>query len=239
MVSQGLPALEKTLVELILSDQFVDLTDIPPAKGRSPAASKLLEGQILLVQPADFLQTKRLIPDFPTWLHFYTAVLLSKFPVRAPSLLLYKKNVAYLSQRFRWPSWVVYVNQEAADLARYDWSQIDYGLQTIALEAWCMGCHAVDHLLASCPYTKPQEATNKRVLPTPQPPPTRNESPLPSAVTTTKGTGHAERILAADMDMSAYSVWAPTLRRSASRPTNLVGGRPRTQTGSYLSHFYS
>ncbi len=101
--------------------------------------------------------------------------------MRATSLLLYKKNVAYLSQRFRYPSWVVYDNsfrQEAADLARYDWSQIDFGLhakcfynQTITLEAWCTGCHTVDHLLASYPYTKPQEATNKRVLPTPQPPP--------------------------------------------------------------------
>lgn len=166
MVAPGLPALDKTLVDIILMNQFVDLTDVPPAKGRSPGTNKLLEGHLILVQPMDLLQTKRLIPDFPTWLQcysVYTAVLLTQFPQRATSLLLYQKNMAYLSQRFKWPSWVVYDNtfrQEAADTKKLDWSQIDYGIharcfhnQTSSVEAWCSSCHSVDHLQDNCQKT--------------------------------------------------------------------------------------
>ncbi len=45
--------------------------------------------------------------------------------------MLYQKNIGYLSQRFRWPTWVRYdysFRQEAADLGKLDWSQLDYGL---------------------------------------------------------------------------------------------------------------
>ncbi len=128
VVAPGLPSLDKLLVETILSDQFVDLAEIPPAKGSAPVTNKILDGHSLyVVRP-----TKRLIPDLPTWLQcfsVYSAVLISKYPERATSLLLYQKNIAYLSQRNRWPSWVVYDNSfrsEAADNAKTDWSLIDY-----------------------------------------------------------------------------------------------------------------
>ncbi len=51
-----------------------------------------------------------------TWVQcfsLFTAVLL---------LMLYQKNIGYLSQRFRWPTWVLY------DYSKLDWSQLDYGL---------------------------------------------------------------------------------------------------------------
>ncbi len=150
---------------MILADLFVDLTEVPPAKGRSPGINKLLEGQLILIQPMDLLQTKHLIRDFPTWLQcfsVYVAVLLTKFPQRATSLLLYQKNLAYLSLRFEWPAWVVYDNtyrQEAADVGKVDWSQVDYGIyarcfhnQKLSVEAWCSGCHSVDHLQDNCPF---------------------------------------------------------------------------------------
>ena len=127
------------------------------------------------MQPADLLQTKRIIPDLPTWLQcfsVYAAVLLTKFPQRATSLLLYQKNIADLSQRFLWPSWVIYDNsfrQEAAETKRLDWSQLDYGLharcfhnQASALEGWCSTCLSVDHLQANCPLAKKKEWPNKR-----------------------------------------------------------------------------
>ncbi len=80
------------LVDLIWSDQYVDLTEIPPAKG---PASKLLE---VVVHPADLLQAKRIIPDLATWVQcfaVYAAVLLKKFPERSTSLLTYQKHLAY------------------------------------------------------------------------------------------------------------------------------------------------
>ncbi len=178
VVAPGLPSLDKLLVETILSDQFVDLAEMPPAKGSAPAANKILDGHNLyIVRP-----TKRLIPDFPTWLQcfsVYSAVLILKYPERATSLLLYQKNIAYLSQRFRWPSWVVYDNSfrsEAADNAKTDWSLIDYGVhsrsfhnQTLIRDSWCANCHSVDHLQADCPYAKTGAPPKKRPAAAPYP----------------------------------------------------------------------
>ncbi len=48
--------------------------------------------------------------------------------------MLYQKNIGYLSQRFRWPTWVRYnysFRQEAADLGKLDWSQLA-SLDTLA-----------------------------------------------------------------------------------------------------------
>ena len=105
VVAPGLPALDRTVVELILAELFVDLAELPPAKGHAPAATnRPLDS---LTQPANPVQPKRLIPDLGTWVQcfsLYTAVLLTKHPHRATSLMLYQKNIGYLSQRFRWPA---------------------------------------------------------------------------------------------------------------------------------------
>lgn len=79
--------------------------------------------------------------------------------------MLHTANIAKLSQKFRWPSWVIYDNsfqQEAAESGRVDWAKIDASLHTqcfhsmaLSSESWCSLCHSVDHLKSSCPL-KPQ-----------------------------------------------------------------------------------
>ena len=150
----------------------MDLTEIPPAKGRTPTANKLLEGQVVVVQPADLLQAKRIIPDLATWLQcfaVYAAVLLKKFPERSTSLLIYQKHLAYFSQRFPWPSWAIYDAKEAADADKVDWSQVDYGLHARCFgnqhqqgDAWCPTCHSIDHLADNCLFANPREVHRKR-----------------------------------------------------------------------------
>lgn len=51
-------------------------------------------------------QAKHLTPDLGRWLQcfaIYTAVVLTKFPDRATSLMLFAANIANLSQKFRCP----------------------------------------------------------------------------------------------------------------------------------------
>ena len=157
---------------------IVDLAELPPAKGHAPAATnRPLDS---LTQPANPVQPKRLIPELGTWVQcfsLYTAALLTKHPHRATSLMLYQKNIGYLSQRFRWPTWVLYdysFRQEAADLGKIDWSQLDYGLHAkyfhhinSSLDAWCSICHSGEHRQGNCPLTdqkqpSPGEPIRKR-----------------------------------------------------------------------------
>ena len=125
------------MVELILSGKYVDLGKLPPAKGFSKPLSSLsssIEGQVVLLQAADVLRTRRLIPNLATWTQcfaIYTAVLGTKHPTRVQSLLMYMAVVAKLSKKFKWPSWVIYAHnfgQDAADMGQLDWSKIDGGI---------------------------------------------------------------------------------------------------------------
>jgi hypothetical protein len=79
-VAPGVPALKRSLVEQILEGKFVDLGEFPPAKGfsKTPAAlSSDMEGKIVLLQAADYVRSKRHIPDLATWVQcfaMYSAV---------------------------------------------------------------------------------------------------------------------------------------------------------------------
>ena len=175
VVAPGLPAIRKALVEAILSEQYVDFTELPPAKGRTKAIASHLEGQVVLLQTSDYLQTKRLTPDLGTWLQcfaIYAAVVLTKSPGRATSLMLYAANIAKLSQKFRWPSWVIYDNsfrQEAAETGRTDWMKIDASLHAhgmaLSSESWCSLCHSVDHIKNNCPLKPRDWPSTKRPAP--------------------------------------------------------------------------
>ena len=164
VVAQGLPAVKKGLVDCILAGQYIDFTELPPAKGRTKTLSNVLDGQIVLLQASDYLQAKRLITDLGIWIQcfsLYAAIILTKQPERATSLLLYQASIAKLSQKFKWPSWIIYDNsfrQEAADCAKQDWSKIDPSLHaqcftgmSISAEGWCSLCHSVEHLKHNCP----------------------------------------------------------------------------------------
>ena len=204
VVAPGLPALRKILVDTILSGQYTALTELLPAKGRTRALSAQLEGQKVLLQTADYLQAKRLTPDIGTWLQcfsLYTAVVLTKFPERSTPLMLYAATIAKLSQKFVWPSWVVYDNsyrQEAAEAERSDWSKIDASLHaqcfngmSVSTEGWCSLCHSVEHLSHSCPL-KPREsaAQVRRPLPYSAPPPKRLREATPICGNYNKNNGN-------------------------------------------------
>ena len=77
VVAPGIPAIKKWLAESILAGECIDLAELPPAKGRGKNLSGSLEGQVVLLHAADYLQTKWLIPDLATWLHCFVVKLVA------------------------------------------------------------------------------------------------------------------------------------------------------------------
>ena len=67
----GLAALPKKLVKKIKANEYIDFTELPPAKGKSRPVPQSLEGQVLVVQAADLLQARKIIPDLATWLQCF------------------------------------------------------------------------------------------------------------------------------------------------------------------------
>ena len=174
-LGNGLPQLSKKLVERMLADEFIDLGELPPAKGRSRPPS-VPEGTVVLLHAHDLSKQKRLIPDFATWAQcfaVYTMVLCSKAPNRLPDLLGYQFQLAKLSQRFKWPSWVIFdqnFRQRAAETGLTAWSTLDpttfalcFTNQTNEGEQWCDTCYTVEHNTSSCPL-KPLSRTPAAVL---------------------------------------------------------------------------
>ena len=182
VVAPGIPAIKKWLAESILAGECIDLAELPPAKGRGKNLSGTLEGQVVLLHAVDYFQAKRLIPDLATWLQcfaLYVAIIVTKHPERTTSLLMYMASIAKLSQKFKWPSWVIYdhsYRQDAAENNKTDWSKVDAGLHAQCFngmaksaEGWCRYCHSIDHISDSCPV-KPMEQSKRR-LPNPSTPP--------------------------------------------------------------------
>ena len=62
-------------------------------KGKVKAITNATDGQIVVVQAADLMEHRKLIPDFATWVLcfniIYAAVIISKEPKRAKNLLVY------------------------------------------------------------------------------------------------------------------------------------------------------
>ena len=116
----GLLALPKKLVEKITANEYIDFGELPPTKGKVQALPTGLEGQVVLVQAADLVQPKKLIPDLATWVQcfaLYVAVLAPHQPSRVPDLMAYMSCIAKASLKYVWPSWLVYdqnFRQEAA-----------------------------------------------------------------------------------------------------------------------------
>ena len=81
VMAPGVPALRRSMVELIKAGKFVDLGELPPAKGFGKTTSALssdTEGRIVLLQAAEYIQSKKHIPDLVTWMQcfaIYAAVL--------------------------------------------------------------------------------------------------------------------------------------------------------------------
>ena len=163
-VGQGFQALPRKLVERIQANEYVDFADLPPAKGKSRPASHSLEGQVLVVQAADLVQARKVIPDLATWLQcfaMYTAVLVKTQPQRAGEMMAYQALIAKASQKYKWPSWIVYdqnVRLEVAGNTAQSWARVEpsiYALsftgQAISNENWCARCQCLDHTASNCP----------------------------------------------------------------------------------------
>ena len=74
----GLCVLSKKLLEKIQAEEYVDFNELPPAKGKGRSMAKAWEGQVVVVQAADLVQTRNIIPDLATWIQcaaLYVAVL--------------------------------------------------------------------------------------------------------------------------------------------------------------------
>ena len=125
------------LVTKILANDYIDFAELPPAKGRGRPVPQSLDGQIIVVQAADLLQARKLIPDLATWLQcfsIYVATIATKFPGRIPELMAYQTTIAKASMKYKWPSWVVYdqnFRQEAAGNPTQSWAKVDPSIYAV------------------------------------------------------------------------------------------------------------
>ena len=73
----------------------------------------------MVVQAADLVNTRKVIPDLATWIQCFTLYM---------AIVVYMAEVARASMKYRWPSWVVYdknFRQAAAESGLKDWSNIE------------------------------------------------------------------------------------------------------------------
>ena len=64
---EGLPALSHQLVEKIKAGEYVDFSELPPAKGKGRTSANDWDARMLLLQVQHTDNPSRLILDFPTW----------------------------------------------------------------------------------------------------------------------------------------------------------------------------
>ena len=106
---------------------------------------------------------------FPYTLH---GVICSTYPDCLPDLLGYLSQITRASQRYRWPSWVIFdqnFRQQAADTGVTQLAHLDPTLfiqcfngQAKEGRAWCSHCHSLDHLSEACmPSETPCSQTAK------------------------------------------------------------------------------
>lgn len=160
----GLASLSKRTVERIHAGEYVDFAELPPAKGKMRAIPQSVEGQVIIVQAEDLMQTKKLIPDLPTWLQcfaLFVSVAAKHKPDRLADLMAYMSQIAKASKKYRWPAWVVYdlnFRQEVAGKPEAVWARVDPSIYSQCFlgmakssEGWCHKCQSLDHGTADCP----------------------------------------------------------------------------------------
>ena len=176
---EGLPALSHRIVEKIKAGEYVDFSELPPAKGKGRTSSNDWDARVLLLQVQQTDNPRRLIPDFPTWAQcfaLFTAVKASFQPAITSELMAYMSEMGKYAKRFQWPSWVIYdqnFRQEMASRPGLMWTRAEptifaqcfLGMAKQSAEAWCKYCHSVDHASDLCGEA-PRRAP--RVQPYPQ-----------------------------------------------------------------------
>ena len=182
-VGLGLPAITKKLLQKIRANEYVDFGELPPAKGKTKSVPQSLEGQVIVIQAAELYKQRKIIPDLATWVQcfaLYATVILAQEPERRADLMAYASIIAKASQKYRWPSWIVYdqnFRQEAADMQNKQWAKVDPSIyaqcftgMALRAEAWCRYCHVLDHTSEDCPGRQMQSLPMKRPFPTPATP---------------------------------------------------------------------
>ena len=116
----------------ILAGEYIDFTDLPPAKGKTcPLSLPASEGSIIMVNAFDLMQQKKLIPDIGTWVQYFTifaGVICSQSPGCLPDLLGYLYQITRASQQYKWPAWVIFDQnfyQEVADWGSTELAHLD------------------------------------------------------------------------------------------------------------------
>ena len=96
-LGEGLPLIPRKMVEKIQAGDYVDFSDMPPAKGKARSLPPHWEGHILVVQLEDLEGSKRLIPDFQMWVQcvsMYAAVVVARHPDKFMPLMAYLTDMA-------------------------------------------------------------------------------------------------------------------------------------------------
>ena len=127
--------------------------------------TQAFEGQVVVVQAADIIQSRKLVPDLATWMQcfgLFTAAVARKRPESIPDLMAYMTIIARASQKYRWPSWVIYDQNfrlEVAGNPDQVWAKVDPSIyaqcftgQSVSPENWCSQCQGLDHATARCPF---------------------------------------------------------------------------------------
>ena len=163
-INEGLPALPTKLLQRIWANEYVDFSELPPAKSKPRALPHYLEGRVLLVQMEELDCGKKALPDFATWAQcfaLYAAAVLLKQPERASDLMAYFYSTASNARKYKWPSWLVYdqnFRQLMADTRDNLWAKTNASIFAQCFlnaqkssEGWCRSCLSVDHASHSCP----------------------------------------------------------------------------------------
>ena len=132
-LGHGLPSVSKRVGMRILTGEYVDCADLPPAKGKVKSLPAP-EGSVIIVQAYDLLQQKRLIADLTSWMQGFAILLIvicSQSPGHLNDLIGYMCNIVKASHRYKWPLWVIYDQNFRLDVAASGttvWAHVDPGL---------------------------------------------------------------------------------------------------------------
>ena len=160
-VGPGLAPLSRRLVERIRTNEYVDFTEFPSAKGKGRSMPQPTESHVIVLQAADLVQSRKTIPDYATWSQcfaLYVAVFAAEHPRMLGDLMGYQSLIARVSKKYKWPSWVIYdqnFRQEAASAPDQPLSKADPSLyaqcftgQERSNENWCSKCQGL--LVPAC-----------------------------------------------------------------------------------------
>ena len=92
------------------------LRNFPQQEGSNGPCHKLLKDRSLFFRS----RTWPAIPDLATWLQcfgIFVAMLAQQQPERVPELMAYQSIIAKASQKYKWPSWLVYDRTFCQDAA--------------------------------------------------------------------------------------------------------------------------